>query len=90
MKRTTHFPKEFRKAVVERVTRSPGYRWCAYDDIVDFFAEVVDLENLPSNDNRYSDARADLHAHTVWNEDYQFEDLLADARFDPTLNRRAI
>lgn len=80
-----HFPKEFRRAVVERVNRSNGYGWCAYEDIEDFFSEIVDLENLPSADGRYENAAVDLHAHTVWNEDYEFESLLRDARFDPLL-----
>lgn len=49
---------------------------------IDFLERLYNLEQLPSFDSRYHDAKADIWQHTVNNDDFPFGWVFEDERFD--------
>lgn len=48
---------------------------------LDFLKRIYDLENLPSHDDRFSNAEGDIWQHTINNEDYSDGWVFEDERF---------
>lgn len=48
---------------------------------IDFLKRLYDLENMPSNDPRYTNAKGDIWQHTINNNDYPFCWVFEDERF---------
>ena len=57
--------------------RAEGVRWRGRLDDESFLDRVVDLDSLPSTDDRFDTARADIRQHTVnnndWDNDWVFD-----------------
>lgn len=49
---------------------------------IDFLSNLYDLEQLPSTDNRFRNAKDDIHQHTVNNDDWNFGWVFYDSRFN--------
>ncbi len=48
---------------------------------IEFLKRLYDLENMPSEDNRYKNAEDDIFQHTVNNDDYENGWVFTDKRF---------
>lgn len=48
---------------------------------IDFLSRIYDLDNMPSTDNRFSNARGDIWQHTVNNDDWEDYWYFTDGRF---------
>lgn len=49
---------------------------------VDFLTRLYNLQLLPSHDGRYKDAAGDIWQHTVNNDDFEFDWVFLDERFN--------
>lgn len=75
---------------ISRSTRSNLLDWLALSEHSwagrleqpNFLARLYDLESLPSNDRRYSDAAGDITQHMVNNYDWEDDWVFGDARFN--------
>lgn len=76
------YPSELRERLLRHAKRA-GFRWTGSLPYLDFFSQILDLEKLPSSDSRFEDAHSDMWQHTVNNDDWDEQNILADARFDP-------
>ena len=61
---------------IEKVT------WYGKRGEIDFLKRIFDLNNLPSTDQRFSDAESDIWQHTVNNWDWEDDWIFSDERFD--------
>jgi len=57
-------------------------RWQGCMSDAEFLERVFDLENLPSNDSRYSNATGDIWQHTCNNDDWPDNWVFSDRRFN--------
>lgn len=48
---------------------------------IDFLSRIYDLDNMPSTDNRFSNASGDIWQHTVNNDDWEDYWYFSDGRF---------
>lgn len=48
---------------------------------IDFLSRIYDLDNMPSTDNRFSNASGDIWQHTVNNDDWEDYWYFTDGRF---------
>ncbi|MDP3348291.1 MAG: abortive infection family protein [Hydrogenophaga sp.] len=55
--------------------------WNGALDDVEFLSRLYDLHALPSHDNRFKDAAADIWQHRVNNDDWDQDWIFSDARF---------
>lgn len=74
-------PKEVRKNIVDGL-RLEGVHWQGQLNDVEFLSRLYDLERLPSNDSRFSDAAGDIWQHTVNNDDMDADWVFTDRRFN--------
>ena len=56
------------------------YPWGVLD-AVEFLERLYKLEDMPSNDHRYKNAKEDIYAHAVANDDYRHGWIFYDERF---------
>jgi hypothetical protein len=52
-----------------------------YENDYEFLERIYDLDNLPSKDPRYENAKADIIHHTILNDDYDKCWFFTDDRF---------
>lgn len=50
-------------------------------DEIEFLERIYDLDNMPSNDARFSNAREEIIQHTINNDDYPYCWIFQDTRF---------
>ena len=50
-------------------------------DEIEFLERIYDLDSMPSNDPRFSNAKGEIIQHTINNDDYPFCWVFQDARF---------
>ncbi|MFJ5299127.1 abortive infection family protein [Pseudomonas sp. NPDC088368] len=62
-------------------TYRSGVTWSGALDDVSFLKRLYDLQNLPSNDSRYSSAEGDIHQHRINNDDWDDSWIFDDSRF---------
>lgn len=53
-----------------------------YENEIDFLERIYNLEEMPSFDDRYSNAKGDIYCHSVLNDDYESCWVFNDKRFD--------
>lgn len=53
-----------------RTIRAMKIKWNGDLDELEFLEGIYDLENLPSTDHRFGNARQDIYQHTVNNDDW--------------------
>ncbi len=74
--------KETRSNIIQTI-RSEGIDWSGKLDDVEFLSRIFDLTSMPSNDNRYDNAKMDITQHTVWAPgDWSDYWVFDDKRFD--------
>ena len=59
-----------------------GVTWYGKREEIDFLKSIFDLNNLPSTDQRFSDAESDIWQHRVNNWDWEDDWIFSDERFD--------
>ena len=69
-----------RRALVEELVLSPLH-WCGRLEEPEFLARLYNLKELPSTDQRFSNAEGDIYQHTVWNFDWEKDWVFSDPRF---------
>ncbi len=59
-----------------------GVDWAGRLDGPAFLSRLFDLQSLPSTDHRYNDAAGDIWKHTVANDDWDYDWIFHDSRFN--------
>jgi hypothetical protein len=58
------------------------YPWYGRLSEIEFLDRLYDLDDLPSTDSRFGDARSDIVQHRYANDDWEDDWVLSDARFE--------
>lgn len=73
-------PREARNNILDGL-RLEAVAWNGALDDVEFLSRLYDLHALPSHDNRFKDAAADIWQHRVNNDDWDQDWVFSDERF---------
>jgi len=65
-----------------RIFRSEGIRWSGSLDDVAFLCRIYDLDQLPSKDGRFDNAKGDIWQHRINNDDWPDDWIFDDDRFN--------
>jgi hypothetical protein len=65
-----------------RTLREEGVSWSGRLDDVDFLSRLYDLDQLPSHDDRFDNAKGDIWQHRINNYDWSDDWIFDDDRFD--------
>jgi len=74
-------PESVRRNIIDGL-RIDQVAWYGRLDDVEFLQRLYDLEQLPSTDNRFSDAAGDIWQHRINNEDWPDDWVYEDRRFN--------
>lgn len=77
---SSNLPRDIRTNIMDGL-RIEGVRWHGVIDEVEFLSRLYDLQKLPSNDSRYTDAAGDIWQHCINNEDWPDYWVFTDQRF---------
>lgn len=77
---TSGIPRDVRNNILDGL-RLELIAWNGALDDVEFLSRLYDLHALPSYDNRFKDAAADIWQHRVNNDDWDQDWIFSDARF---------
>lgn len=75
----------FRDGYIEEdifVTEKVEYPYYGRLEELEFLERLYDLENMSSNDSRYSNAKGDIIQHTINNDDFPYCWVFQDDRFE--------
>ena len=70
-----------RRDIFDAMT-AEGVDWAGRLDGPAFLSRLFDLQSLPSTDHRYNDAAGDIWKHTVANDDWDYDWIFHDSRFN--------
>lgn len=59
-----------------------GIQWWGNLDEIEFLQRLYELEDMPSNDDRYTNALGDIHQHRYNNDDWESNYIFTDERFE--------
>lgn len=65
-----------------RIFREEGISWTGSLDDVAFLSRIYDLDQLPSHDHRFENAKGDIWQHRINNDDWPDDWIFDDNRFD--------
>jgi len=74
-------PRNVRNNIFDGL-RLEAVAWTGLLDDVEFLSRLYDLHVLPSHDNRFKDAAADIWQHRINNDDWDQDWIYSDERFD--------
>jgi hypothetical protein len=63
-------------------TRKINYNYYGQFEEIEFLSKIYPLDEMPTNDDRFENARGDIIQHTINNDDWEFGWVFYDDRFE--------